>query len=300
MFMINKYPKRVPFHKAIYKNLLYHIRKARLYYKNGKQHKTALLYPEFPKSRSVMLRLLRYMDYNVTNNPNEDYQFLIAWEDTTSRPEYEYLNERHKQYPIPNIHCREIGKTDIDSIFKDIFGYSLLIDPLTFEGKALKKSELNGKHDGMVIDCPIAPEEKDEAYSYQMLINNELDADNVRDIRVPIVKGIIPFVYDKKRPKSGRFGTLTTFLVLKPTREMLSEEEEQKIIAYCEAMHLDYGELDVLRHNDDGRIFIVDVNNTPCLPKPMSKEDDAHYVKHISQLIDEKLIKPQAGVLCKK
>lgn len=300
MFMINKYPRWVPFHKAIYKNLLYHIRKARLYYKNGKQHKTVLFYPEFPKSRSAMYNTFREMDYNITNNPNEEHEFLIAWEDTTSRPEYDYLNEKNKIFPVPNIHNREIGKTHIDTAFLEVFGYSLLIDPTTHKGKALKKTEINGGHDGTVIECPIKPEEIEEDYSYQILIDNEVKKDHFQDIRVPIVKGVIPFVFEKMRPPNGRFGTGFIYMVIEPTRKMLSEEEEQKIIAYCDKIKLDIGKLDVLRDQGSGRIYIVDVNNTPCLSRRVPKKMYRQYLDEMIPLIQEKLMKPQAGKVWKK
>ena len=36
-----------------------------------------------------------------------------------------------------------------------------------------------------------------------------------------------------------------------------------KILAVCREMGLDYGELDVLRDREDGRLYILDVNDTP-------------------------------------
>ena len=300
MLMINKYAKWVPYHKAIYKNILYHIRKARLYYKNGKQHKTVLFYPEFPKSRSAMYNTFREMDYNVTNNPDEEHEFLIAWEDTTSRKEYEYLNEKNKLFPVPNIDCREIGKTYIDIAFREVFDYSLIIDPTTHKGKALKKTEINGGHDGTVINCPIRPEEIEENYSYQILIDNEVKKGHFQDIRVPIVKGEIPFVFEKMRPLDGRFGTGFHYMIMKEVHEMLSEAEVHNIIAYCDKIKLDIGKLDVLRDQANGRIYIVDVNNTPCLSRRVPKDMYSRYMKEMIPLIKEKLMKPQEGKVWKR
>jgi glutathione synthase/RimK-type ligase-like ATP-grasp enzyme len=53
---------------------------------------------------------------------------------------------------------------------------------------------------------------------------------------------------------------------LASTADVLSPEEVERIIRFCRRMGLDYGELDVLRHRDDGRIYIVDVNTTPWGP----------------------------------
>ena len=38
-------------------------------------------------------------------------------------------------------------------------------------------------------------------------------------------------------------------------------------------MNLEYGDLDILRDNDDGRIYIVDANNTPHGPSQLTKEE---------------------------
>ncbi len=55
---------------------------------------------------------------------------------------------------------------------------------------------------------------------------------------------------------------------------MLSENELLNIYHFCEKIGMDYGELDVLRDRDDGRIYIVDANIAPSgPPSPISDED---------------------------
>jgi len=51
-----------------------------------------------------------------------------------------------------------------------------------------------------------------------------------------------------------------------PATAHLSEQECQDIIMYCRRIGLEYGEIDILRSDDDGRIYIIDVNNTPWWP----------------------------------
>jgi hypothetical protein len=51
-----------------------------------------------------------------------------------------------------------------------------------------------------------------------------------------------------------------------PATAHLSEQECQDIIMYCRRIGLEYGEIDILRSDDDGKIYIIDVNNTPWWP----------------------------------
>jgi hypothetical protein len=51
-----------------------------------------------------------------------------------------------------------------------------------------------------------------------------------------------------------------------PTEEALSADEISNIGKFARSIGLDYGELDVLRDRDDGRIYIVDANKTPTGP----------------------------------
>ena len=46
--------------------------------------------------------------------------------------------------------------------------------------------------------------------------------------------------------------------VLKPDEV---PDEVERLLEFCGAIGLDYGELDVLLDNGDGRIYVVDVNN---------------------------------------
>ena len=51
-----------------------------------------------------------------------------------------------------------------------------------------------------------------------------------------------------------------------PATAHLSVQECQDIIMYCRRIGLEYGEIDILRSDEDGKIYIIDVNNTPWWP----------------------------------
>lgn len=46
--------------------------------------------------------------------------------------------------------------------------------------------------------------------------------------------------------------------------------EAELLLRLCRALGLDYGELDVLRDVEDGKLYVVDVNNTPWAPPIIS------------------------------
>lgn len=166
-----------------------------------------------------------------------------------------------------NYDCLDISKTHVAKVFEEVFGYALAVDPLTFEGKMVQKSELNAAHDGQVIEGPI--ENPLPGCVYQKVIDNRTDHGTVLDLRCPTAKGQVPLIYLKERPEHDRFKNYNTTCILGEVNDYLSLDEQKLIARFCEQMKLDWGGLDVLRHKGDGRIYIVDVNKTDMGP-PMA------------------------------
>jgi hypothetical protein len=75
------------------------------------------------------------------------------------------------------------------------------------------------------------------------------------------MKGEIPLCYLGYRSLDDRFGFKKVRVDIVET--VLSASEIEQITQFCAGIGLDYGELDVLRNLDDGRIYIVDANNKP-------------------------------------
>lgn len=165
-----------------------------------------------------------------------------------------------------NGHCRDITKSHVAKTFADIFGYDLSITPHTAVGSYLEKGEENGVHDAIIRNAPRKPE---PGRVYQKLLDNSTTDGTVLDYRCPTVFGDIPLVYLKERPIDQRFDNLNTRVRLADPSSCFSPVELSKIRAFCAAMHLDWGGLDILRHAGDGKIYIVDVNKTDMGP-PLS------------------------------
>lgn len=99
----------------------------------------------------------------------------------------------------------------------------------------------------------------------QRLVNNALN-DYVVDIRVPFVCANPLSAYVKFRDRGRRFDNSNAHVRLVAPSEVLTNEEMALCQRFCNVMGLDYGELDILRDRKEGRIYIVDVNDTPAGP----------------------------------
>jgi len=257
--------------------------------KNGPGSNTILFYPEYPNKRTIIYKMMNLFKFNITNNPRHKFDLIINWEDTTFRKRDKILNELSAQHSILNINCKDISKKYIDSIFEMVFGYGLNIDPKKFHWKGVKKSNLNAKHDGIIINCPVEKIEDD--FIYQKILDNHFDDKLVYDIRVPVVKDVVPFVYLKFKMIEERFTNNISKSSLEETNKYLSDDEVKKIIMFCYKIGLDYGELDVIRNKEDNKIYIVDVNNTPWGPPFLLPEKDGKTaIEKLAEVFLEKFV----------
>jgi hypothetical protein len=98
------------------------------------------------------------------------------------------------------------------------------------------------------------------------------------EYRVPIHGDRIPLVYLKYRPVDKRFDPrLNTRVDVTSTAAAFTDAEQATLLRCARVMGLDFGDMDVLRDVRDGRIYAVDVNNTPCgPPSPLTDADKAH------------------------
>lgn len=229
---------------------------------NRSARKTILFYPDKPQPFHVLYKICHILGYKITNDLNVKADLVVHFGDATVRAADLALVALSKTQKVLNLDCNDISKEHVDKIFKEVFGYGTIIDPRTYSGKCVKKSNGNAKHDGVIIDCPAQPE---EGYVYQRIINNQYD-DMVLDDRAPVINNKIVFVYKKYRGIDTRFSNINASAQLVETKDAFSAEESAKILSFSKKMGLDYGELDILRDRDDGRIYIVDVNNTPAGP----------------------------------
>jgi hypothetical protein len=225
-------------------------------------------FPKKPRSYYAIWPVCQLADVKIVDDPDEaDLHFYFEDREFRTAP---LLAPTAR--PAFNAGCHDIRKSVVSRIFGEVFGYSLGIDPATHKGLAVEKSELNGKHDGRIVSCPIDAPRSDRVY--QRLVDNTFDGREFIDIRTPVVGGKAPFVYLKRRTRDLRFSNDNHRVDMAPADALLSKDELAKIAAFTEAMGLDFGGLDVLRDREDGRIYIVDANKTDMgPPSALSAQD---------------------------
>lgn len=217
-------------------------------------------FPKKPRSYYAIWPVCQLADVKIVDNASEaDLHFYFEDREFLTAPRLAPSNK-----PAFNIGCFDIRKSVVARTFEEVFGYSLAIDPSTHRGRAVAKSESNGKHDGCIVECPLAAPARDRVY--QRLIDNTFDGAEFIDIRTPVVGGRIPFVYLKRRTQDLRFSNENHRVDLVEADAMLSKPEQAQIAAFAGAMSMDFGGLDVLRDRGDGRIYIVDANKTDMGP----------------------------------
>ena len=225
--------------------------------------KKLAFYPESPGPWFNIWQVSRLANLR-TITDIQDADYIFAFEDSTltkfDKKTFSPVNAR-----IINQDINNISKEHVADVFETTFGYSLRIDPLTHVGPAIRKSDSNGTHDGIVIQCPIDKSEQREDQSYQHLVDSTFNGTTSEDLRVAYVLGELALVYHKHKPLDDRFGTHYLSVDIYDANDVFSKGEVKLIKAFCKNMHLDFGAIDVMRDKNNGRIYIVDVNKT-CMP----------------------------------
>jgi len=241
--------------------------------------RTLLTYPGVPELGHILGKLCALLGYVCTNDPKSGFDFAWYFEDTTcSAGSLPVDVDPARTF---NARCLNIGKGYIAQVFEEVFGYSLAIDPTTYVGLAAVKSNQNALHDGRTIQCPIAPTDVRADCVYQQLVDNETGPGTVTDLRVVIHRARLPLVYRKFRPTETRYSNTNARVELCQPEDIFSVDERAQLLRFGERIGMDFGELDVLRDRNSGKIYVVDANNTPTGPPNGLSEQDSARALHI-------------------
>jgi hypothetical protein len=126
------------------------------------------------------------------------------------------------------------------------------------------KSNRNATHDGVVIEGPIT--EPDPSKVYQRLLDNELRPGIVEDLRALVVGSTIAVVYRKQRRLAERFASDQWRVIFVPPDSVFTADEQAGILEITRELQADLAALDIIRDRGDGRIYVLDVNNTGFAP----------------------------------
>lgn len=286
--LLNKYRKGMPITEMFLKDIIFAIHWIENLFARSFKPITILCMPHFPSRRSAIYKLCRYMNYNITNKPSRNFNLAIYYDYSTYRNEFHLLDKIAQKKKILNYYSRDISKEAVDKNFREVFGYSTFVDPLTHKGPCVKKSDINALHDGKVIECPV--KEIENGFVYQIALDNLAENGMHEDIRVPIVAGEIPMVFLQYRTQDNRFSTAKKGL-LKPTEEILSNWEIMNIKELARKMHIDFGEMDTIRHKKDNKLYVIDVNDTPSTrDRLFTKKEFEPFLKKQGEIFEKAFI----------
>jgi hypothetical protein len=250
--------------------------------------RTVLFYPDRPAYSHTLYKVCNILGCVITSSIKIHPDLVVAFEDVTKRENSPVLNDLAAHHFVVNRHCGDISKVKVEKVFREVFGYETFVDPERYQGLCVLKSDENGMHDGEVIDCPTNTRRRDVVY--QKMINNAV-GNKVMDIRVPTIKDQIPFVYLKYRRLSSRFSNVNASVTIAAADSVLADHELTSLLEFANRFGLDYGELDVLRDSDDGRIYVIDVNNTPDgPPNHLSKAEGKRAMRMLSNSFRAKFL----------
>lgn len=218
-------------------------------------------FPNFPHDKYILWKVCHSLGLPLTNQPFHRDACNIYWFDDTQRPP---LSAAGSALKIINGRCLDVGKLALEPAHLAAFGYQAQVDPLQHTGPAVCKSNLNAKHDGCIVQCPLPHAKADHVY--QRLIDNSTSDGEVMDIRVPIVGRSIPFVYLKFRPIATRFANVNTRARFEKIDTLLTPTEQQQILDLADRLGLELGEVDVVRDRPSGKIYVIDISNSPYGP----------------------------------
>lgn len=253
----------------------------------GGRSGTVYFVPDQPLIIYSIWKICRELGLRMTSDDTADCVVAVSWDDATFnryRPTRPPCASEH----LINERCVDISKTRVEEASLATFGYGLAIDPRTFVGPYVRKSDENALHDGVVIEGARDPE---PGIVYQRLINTVAGDERVLDLRVPVVGRRIPLVYLRHRDVKERFTQIHDRVDVCPTEKVLTDREVARLLAFCAAIGMDFGELDVLRDSKDGCLHVVDANKTPAgPPKHIHWWDGVGAIRTLAKAFDDEFI----------
>jgi hypothetical protein len=265
-----KKPRTIHFFKQI-RELLFAVRHNNFSKKNG----TFWIYPQFPSRKSTIYQISRRLQFNLVTSTFKNTTNGINFHDSTF--------QESVQFPIGiniiNKNIYDISKQKVDLMHLDVFSYNTFVDPTKYTGRCVVKSNENAVHDGVEIQCPIVT--KDESKVYQIVIDNQ-EGSLFVDFRVCVMKSDIVIIYKKYKIPELRFTNDTCQASIEDLF-VIPDSVKNMILLFCQKMQCDFCELDVLKDNQTGKWYIIDLNKTPYgPPASLSKKDKKKAVEILS------------------
>jgi hypothetical protein len=234
-------------------------------------------FPERPLPRAQLVAILGLLGVRIGRDLRDGPQ--IAWQRGTWLRPAEVAQLAH--YAI-NRACTDVSKSRVDELWASIAGYSIAVDPLTTHGPLIEKTEQNALHDWRIVNGPLRRRRPGKVY--ERLIDATAGEHFIQS-RPVIMRGRVPLVYRVVFPRQHWGAEAETSP--SHTGEFYSTAEVELMLAFAAAIGLEYGELDVLRDNSSGRLFVIDANPTPVRPHHIAPEHEASTQRQMADAFAE-------------
>ena len=213
-----------------------------------------LFYPNKVINYARVRVIFKILRWEIIEDINKDFDIIFYWNKRIINKSDKIIVKLSKSYPVINLRCNDVSKSNVTKIYQEVFKNTLEINPEKYTGRAVaKKDEGQGDKSGKIVNCPCKNE---RGWHYQKLLQ-DIHTGRIQEYRVFIVGRIV--AVNKKIKKIGnRFHTIVEKNEYKQINDVFTDNEVKKINEFCEKIGVEYAELDLLR---DKELYIIDVNN---------------------------------------
>jgi hypothetical protein len=222
-------------------------------------------WPHRPQPIAPIYQIMQRLGMRAGFHPRAD-QPSIAWETHT------WLTPRQvARLPENAINrlCTDISKSRVAQVWEQVAGYTFVVDPLTTRGQFVEKPEANGLHGGRIVEGPLP--QRREGWTYQKLVDCRLEG-QIHQMRAVVAGNHLAMAYEKWRPEPEWFSG-TRISVPRTPDELFSKDEQGLLLRFAALMQMEYGELDILRDEPTGLLYVVDANRTPTRPHQLAEKE---------------------------
>lgn len=145
--------------------------------------------------------------------------------------------------------CFDVSKTKINEVFDNI-----IVNPETYSGVVVRKTELQCSLDEVVLQCPTT---KQDGYIYRKFIDT-FENEKPTDLRL-FYFGEIKFIC--KKTYLGAMFDRHNYIWEPQPLFTIPIWKRQEIETKCKSYGFDIGEIDVLKDSNTGECFVIDINN---------------------------------------
>jgi len=188
-----------------------------------------------------------------------------------------------------NGRCIDVSKSNVDTLWQAVSGYSIGVDPVSNVGPMIVKSEENGAHDGRLVSGSMAPH---RGFVYQRFIDTR-SGGWLHSTRPVIIGREIVLALEFRRTEEDLFFG-TNHCVARAPAEVYSRVEHEQLLAFAELIGLEFGELDVFRDRDSKLIYVLDANRTSFRPAHIGRADFARLYSAVVPALG-RLLKERTG-----